>query len=153
MAGNKIEAKSLGSDMGTTTELEVGIDPSIKKRLAEIQKQMSDAQKNMKKTAPLIEAFNTKMKSGIKLQTDQIKYMQQVILDNKESQRILEEGFDEMCQLEEVVSEAEDACIIVTGDAFAGVKMTISGATMTLKKPCKYTRFIKDGADVKLSSI
>lgn len=153
MAGNKIEAKSLGSDMGTTTELEVGIDPSIKKRLAEIQKQMSDAQKNMKKTAPLIEAFNEKMKSGIKLQTEQIKYMQQVILDNKESQRILEEGFDEMCQLEEVVSEAEDACIIVTGDAFAGVKMTISGATMTLKKPCKYTRFVKEGADIKLSAI
>lgn len=152
-AGNKIEAKTLGSEMGSTTCVEVGVDPVVKRRLSELQKQMGEAQKIVKQTTPMIQALNQKIKMGIKLQPEQVKNFQTIIETNRKSQTLLEEGMEEMCHLEEEASGTDNAHIIITGEVFPGVKISISGATTTVKTPYKFSRFIKEGGDVKCINV
>lgn len=152
-AGNKVEAKTLGSEMGSATSIEVGIDPTVKKRLADLQKQMEDAQRVIKQTGPMIQALSQKLKLGMKLQPEQAKNFQLIIENNRKSQQILEEGMAEMCELEEQAAEATNACIIVTGDVFPGVKLSVSGATMTVKNPYKYSRFEKEDGELRSKPI
>ena len=152
-AGVKIEAKTLGSEMGSNTNVEVGVDPSVKKRLAELQKQCEEAQKTIQKTEPLLDALHKKMQSGIKLNPEQVQYFQNIVQNNKEAMKVLEDNMTEMCDLEVSVKDADAACIVVTGSVFPGVKITVSGASMTIHEPCKYSRFIKEAGDVKITAV
>lgn len=152
-AGTKIEAKTLGSEMGSTTVVEVGVDPTVKKRLADLQKQMEEAQRVIKQTTPMIQALSQKVKLGMKLMPEQAKNFQAIIDNNRLNQKILEDGMEEMCELEEQTAGADNASVVVTGEVYTGVKISISGVSMTVKSPYKYSRFIKEAGEVKCSAI
>ncbi len=78
-ATNLIKAKTFGSTMGTSTVLEVGADPSVKVRYAEVQKQVAELQKMVSSLDPIISTYIQKRKQGVKLTGEQLQYLASVV--------------------------------------------------------------------------
>ncbi len=152
-AGNKIEAKTIGSDMGAPTSVEVGVDPALKARRAKLIKDNEGLRATLARTEPVLLASVDRLKRGEKLPPDQLKKMQdlnKVIQGQKET---LSKNMEELAELElsfdnETVSE-----VVVTGIAYAGTHIMVSDATLTLKKDYHYCRFRREGADVRMLGI
>lgn len=151
-ATEKISCKTLGSEMGADTVVEVGIDPESKRRYQQLQKEMLDAQKNIKNMQPILLNFTTKMKNGEKLTPEQMKYVQSLAAANQQMTAIIENGQEELEQLEEVMRCEGQACVLVSENAYAGTKIAIGDASIVLRNSVKFCRFVKDRGDVKITS-
>ena len=56
-------------------------------------------------------------------------------------------------ELEEIVTEGANPCIIVSGDVYAGVKVTILDVSKYIKDSVSFCRFVREAGDVKITAI
>ncbi len=152
-AGNLVSVKTLGSDMGADTIVEVGIDPNIKVRVAELQKIINDAQKSLAQSKPVLESFAVKLKSGATLSMDQKMYMQTLLTEQKEKQTAMAEATQELEGYEALMEQSNSARVEVTGDVYAGTKICISDVSMVVKSSMTYCQFVKAEGDVKMRAL
>lgn len=149
-AGNIIEAKTIGSDMGVDTSIEVGVDPKLKLRFSKLQKDNAELQKNIARIEPVLVAVSQKLKKGEKLPPEQIKKMQELAAAVSAQKTQLKLNTEELGQLSMAFDTTTAAQVIVHGDAYPGTKIKISEEMMTLKSQYHYCRFIKDAGEVKM---
>lgn len=152
-AANLISVKTLGSDMGADTTVEVGADPSVKVRMAEIQKKIAEDKKTIEQNKPSIETFTQKMKSGVQLSMDQKMYFKTLLTEQKEKETELQELLAEYEELSGVFDSTTNARIEVRGDVYAGTKICISDVSMTVKNTMTYCQFKKEHGEVKMTSL
>lgn len=151
-AGNKIEAKNLGSDMGADTTVEVGIDPTTKARQAKLIKENEVLHATLARTEPVLIATLDRVKRGDKLPPDQVAKMQELNKAIQAQKQTLQNNMLELQQIEFAADEEENtvAEIVINGVAYAGTHLVVSDANLTLKKDYHYCRFRREGADVKM---
>ncbi|MCR4590091.1 MAG: FapA family protein [Lachnospiraceae bacterium] len=145
-----IEAKIIGSDMGGDTVLEVGVDPAVKERLAELKSENESLGKNAKKIQPVLLAMQQKLKKGEKLSPEQMKQVKALSEQLISCQKKFGENQKEINSLAEDLEGADDAVIAVKDVAFAGTRLTISDSTMVLKTAYNYCRFIRKHGEVSM---
>lgn len=151
-ATEKVSCKTLGSPMGADTVIEVGVDPESKRRYQELQKQMMEAQKNMKNIQPILLNLTERIKKGDTFTQEQTKYVQSLAAANQQMTQIIETSQAEMDHLEKAMQNDGQACVCVSEDAYAGTKITIGDASLSLRDSVKYCRFIKDRGDIRITS-
>lgn len=147
-AGEYIDVKTIGSTMGVDTIVEVGVDPNLREHYNNLNKETARIRKDITRLEPVIRAVGERLGRGEKLAIDQMKEAKQlskILAQNKEQ---LKSNMVEMAKLEIQFDNCSDAVIKVSGQAFPGTKLTVSGASLVLKTPYQYCRFIRDGADV-----
>lgn len=149
-ASNLVLVKTLGSSMGADTIVEVGIDPGMKAKVQQLQKQIMDNRKNIEKIHPVLNTFRQKMLQGIKLRPEQLKNVQDMIQKENQIQQELERDMAELSSLQQVMDESGHARIEVTGEVFSGTKICISDVSMVVKSSMSYCKFIKERGDVKM---
>ncbi|MCR4788033.1 MAG: FapA family protein [Lachnospiraceae bacterium] len=152
-ARSLIAVKTLGSEMGADTIVEVGVDPKIKARVQEIQKKVQDNKKSLEQSEPVLANFIKKMQSGVPLSKDQKMYMQTLLEESKIKKAELEELTTEYDSYQDILEGSNDARIQVTGDVYAGTKIVISDASMVVKSTMKYCQFKKVAGDVKMTAL
>lgn len=152
-ATNLISVKTLGSDMGADTIVEVGVDPTVKTRIAQLQKLIQDDKKSIEQNEPTIASFLAKMKGGANLSMDQKMYMQSLLTDQKAKKEEYEAAIQELESYEDLLDASNAARVEVTGDVFAGTKICISDVSMVVKTPMTYCQFKKIDGDVKMVSL
>ncbi|MBR4768608.1 MAG: DUF342 domain-containing protein, partial [Lachnospiraceae bacterium] len=152
-AGNLISVKTLGSDMGADTTVEVGADPQVKIRMAELQKKIAEDKKAMEQAAPSIANFTQKMKSGANLSLDQKMYIKTLLTEQKEREMELTALSQEYEELSKVFDTTSAARIEVRGDVYAGTKICISDVSMTVKTTMTYCQFKKEQGEVRMSAL
>lgn len=152
-ATNMVKVKTLGSDMGADTVVEVGADPNLKVRIQQLQKGIQDATKAIEQSKPTIANFMAKMQSGASLSMDQKLYVKSLIEEEKEKTAKLQEMREEYESLEQILDTTTDAVVEVTGDVYAGTKICISDVSMIVKTTMTYCRFKKIDGDVKMQSL
>ncbi|MCR5747167.1 MAG: FapA family protein [Lachnospiraceae bacterium] len=152
-AGNKIEAKTIGSDMGTATNIEVGIDPSLKARHISLIKKNEEIRVSLSRTEPVLLATVERLKKGEKLPPDQLKKMQELNKVIQQQKETMNKNMEELIQLEEIFDSDSIAEVVVYGTAFTGTHISVSDAHLTLKKDYQYCRFRREGADVRMAPI
>lgn len=152
-ATSLISVKNLGSQMGTDTMVEVGMDASVKEKAAELQKEIATINKELATVKPVLEGAKAKMAAGIKLSQDQLLQIQKLaLLCNQKTQR-LNECMEEYTQAQNEMENETQGQIIVTGDVYQGVKICIGDVSTTVKGGMKYCRFIKEAGEVKMAAI
>ena len=139
--------------MGTATIIEVGADPEAKKKQAILNKSVGDKSKSVSQMRQVLEATAMKIKTGVKLTPDQIKSMKLLQQQMTEQQAELQKELSELAALDESLKFDEGAHIDVRGTMYQGVALTISGATMTVKKEYTFCRLIKKGADIASTNL
>ncbi len=152
-AGNKVQVKTLGSEMGSDTIVEVGVDPTTKLNIQRLQKRVAELSKEIKTAQPILNAAAQKIAQGIRIHPDQIKYIQNLTIENKQRTEELETSLAELEALQKIYEQSAEAQVIVTGDVYAGTQICIGDLSMVVKSSLTYCRFVKQQGEIKAKAI
>lgn len=152
-ATNAVNVKTLGSAMGADTIVEVGTDPSLKAKIQELQKTNKELEKEVQLIQPVLEAFMEKINRRIKLPPDQVQQATQIAQEIKQKQEQMKEASLEIKKMHDLLYNNSSACVVVTGEVYAGTKIVISESSMIVRDTMQYCRFVKQQGDVKMTSI
>lgn len=149
----EINAKTLGSQMGTTTILEVGVDPALISRSRELEKKLNGLQEEKEKGEQIINLYKGKMQKGEQLSEDKLEQLKRAMVRSKKAEEEMEQYMEEFLQLKDEIEAYEGGRIVVNNLAYPGVKMTISNAVYQVKTETHYTQFVKENGEVHIKAI
>jgi hypothetical protein len=152
-AASLIQVKTLGSSMGADTVVEVGIDPGLKQKAQQLQKQIADNNKMIAQIHPVLSAMTQKLAQGVKLKPEQIKSLQEMLQKENQLKEAVERDTAEYESLQALMDESTAAKIEVSGEVFPGTRICISDVSMVVKNSMSYCRFTKERGDVKMSAL
>lgn len=147
-----IEAKTVGSNMGTATLLEVGVDPTIAEEYRRLEKQLPDLKAEKEKVGQTLVMLAKKLKQGGQLPVDKLILLKQ---SQKRVKEIDEETERITARLDALQNEMEmksSGTIKVAQTVYSGCKITISGAVYYVKTELSRARFVKDRGDVRIDA-
>lgn len=150
---NNVSVKTLGSSMGADTVIEVGVDPTLKSRIQQIQKEIAEATRVVKSVQPLLTATQQKLAKGIKLSPDQIQYMKSLIALSQLKKKEVESKTVEMEAMQDSLGNLTNASVNVTGVVFPGTKICIGDSSMIVQGQMQYCKFIRTGGEVKMTAL
>ena len=107
----------------------------------------------MAQVLPVIDAFKQKIAKGVKVTPDQIKTIKDMSDVATKLLKQRDENTEELDTLKDSLLSESKSQVIVKDVAFAGTKIGINDAYMTLKSDCQYCRFIKEKGDIKMTGI
>ena len=146
-AGRSIETEYAGTEMGTFTTLEVGIDPSKKERYLELSKQVSQGARELDDMKVIIDNYAGMLKRGEVIPRDKLLYVQTLALEYKNKKELLEPMREEMREIHLEMMASDRSYIAVTRTIHPGVNLSISDLSYSVKDKMNYCRFKKaDGA-------
>ncbi|MCR5627774.1 MAG: FapA family protein [Lachnospiraceae bacterium] len=143
-----IKAKTIGSDMGTDTVLEVGVDPVKKERAGDLQRENIEINKKMQQMQPMLLAIKQKIAAGVKIPPEQALGMKKLSDSFAAMSEQIKKNTIELGNLEDEMSQGGDAFIEVHEHAFPGTRLDISGSFMVLKTPYHYCKFVRERGEV-----
>lgn len=149
-ATGSINVKTLGSEMGADTIVEVGADPTIKERIKQLQQQITEDMKTLQMVQPILVSTKQKLAQGVRLSDEQIKYVQSLVLANEQKSRALEEANKELQELKKREVNSADTVVRVKGMVYPGTRICIGDVSMVVQKTSHYCRFIREKGDVKM---
>lgn len=150
---SEINAKTLGSQMGSTTLLEVGVDPSLVSRSRELEKKINSLEEEKTKAEQIVNLYKGKMQKGEKLAEDKMSQLRMAMSRLKKAETELEQYTEEYLQLKDEIEAYNGGRIIVTNLVYPGVKMTISNVIYQVKTETHYSQFVKEGGEVRIKAI
>ncbi|MCH5273159.1 MAG: DUF342 domain-containing protein [Lachnospiraceae bacterium] len=150
--GRLIEAKTIGSSMGTVTVLEVGVDPAIVEECHRLEKQIMELQAEKEKIEQTIVMLVKKIKSGEQLPMDKLVLLKQSQERVAEIDTIVEQNDKQLEELQDDMDMKGNSMIKVSQTAYSGCRITIGGAVYQVKTELAHARFVKDHGDVRIDS-
>ena len=152
-AGQKVEVRSLGSDMGTMTVVEVGVEPSKKERYSKLRDELTRKQKELDQIKPILVTFTQKINSGEELGKNKVAYVQQLAQQFRQIQELTNSLKEEFACLHQEISMGSDARVKVQNTVYPGVKITISDVSLTTKEERGFCQFIREGGEIVVKNL
>lgn len=149
-ATSLIDVKTLGSEMGTDTVVEVGISPVVKKRHKDLLDQIAVDMKIIERAVPILEAARDKYLAGRELSESQIENVKELSEVIKSKRIALAAAKEELFELDQLLSDEKPAQVIVQKVVYSGTKIIISDVSKIIKESMQYCRFIRFKGDVKM---
>lgn len=150
-ATGTINVKTLGSEMGADTIVEVGADPKIKERINQLQKQIIEDTKTLQTVQPILLSTKQKLAQGVKLSAEQIQYVQSLAATNQQKTQAVAEANKEIEELQKHVGNPAEAVVRVKGEVYPGTRICIGDVSMVVQKTSHYCRFVRERGDVKMA--
>ncbi|MBQ1682258.1 MAG: DUF342 domain-containing protein [Agathobacter sp.] len=148
-AKNVIEAENLGSNMGTPTMLEVGIEPEKKQRYLDLNKYIKEKTQELEDMQVIIANYGNLVKKGEHVPKDKLIYAQKLAEQYKEENAALLPLKEEIEAIHQEMLETDGSYVIVSQIAYPGVTIAISDISMNLKDNRSHTKFHKAEGEVK----
>lgn len=148
-AGRSIEVMYAGTQMGTFTTLEVGVDPEKKERYLELKKDVNKRAKELDDMKVIIDNYASMLKRGEVLPKDKLLYVQKMAMEYKTKKEELEPLRDEMRIIHIAMMESDRSYIAVTRTIYPGVVLSISDLGYNVKDQMNYCKFKKVDGEVK----
>ncbi|MGB9779323.1 DUF342 domain-containing protein [Caldanaerobacter sp.] len=145
VAGREIYAAIVGSKMGTYTELQVGIIPQKRLKIAELIYQIEEnrsAMEKLRKIISYLEKFEKLPPEKQEIKEKAEKSLEELSYTNHH----LEE---ELRILNEEIKTSSSGIVKVLDTIFPGTKLVIDDAVLKIKEPIKYAMFVKKEDEVK----
>lgn len=151
-SGSMVSAKTIGSAMGTSTCIEVGIEPAIIAEYHELGKEQENMRDEQEKNLQVLMALAKRIKLGEKLPPDKLLQFKKANEARDRMTKYEEEIVERMKVLKESIDNYEGGIVKVSSTAHPGVKLTISNAVYYVKNETSYCRFVKSEGDVKMEA-
>ncbi|MGP1612532.1 MAG: DUF342 domain-containing protein [Catonella sp.] len=143
-----IRIKNAGSEMGTKTNLEVGVDPALLLQYKNLQNKIEETVQRMEMAGKSIELYSRKLNNGEKLTPEKLSHFRVLAEEYKRDNDNIGFMQEEFLTLHEEI-ETQDGGVIEVGNiVYPGVKIAVVDAVLYIRDILKSVRFIKDGADV-----
>lgn len=149
MAAEKLCVKTLGSEMGASTIVEVGANPKLKELYQQLQKNVAENQKIIRSTDSIIASYSEKRAKGVQLKQEQMEYLKSVILLGNNKKKELQNDQDKIEEIQEKLSIQNDAFVEVRGQVFPGTKIIIGELSMVVQSTNHFCKFEKVRGNVK----
>lgn len=152
-SGTMISVKTAGSQMGTMTLLEVGIDPRVIEEFREIEKKMASMLADKDKFVQALTLFRKKMESGIQISEDKREYLIKVTQSNIVLETQINEAKKRYDELRIEMEGNSSGTIKVQDTVFPGTKIVISNVNYFVRDAVQHSKFIRDRADIKVTPL
>jgi len=149
-SGTMISVKTAGSQMGTATLLEVGIDPAIVEEFHELEKKMAALLTEKEKVTQNFTAFRKKLEQGGQITEERVKYLRQITQTNILLDAQIKELRKRYEQLRLEMDTQSSGSIIVSDVVYPGTKMIISNVIYYVREKIHHSKFIRDRADIRI---
>lgn len=150
--GKIIIAKVIGSHMATPTDLEVGIDPTVREDYKKAKDEMVSSESDIKKADQAIVLLK-KLEAAGALTPEKKEILTKSLRTKIFLSSRLEELKREIEGLEEKLKQDGDGKIRGTSFIYPGVKVTIGTCVMYVKENLQYCTLYRDGADIRVGAI
>ncbi len=151
---NRIEMKTAGSTMGTTTALEVGVDPKLVEKYRLIEKEIEQLNGEREGLVRNLGILKKRMDANHgKMDPEKMELLKKSSARVQEIDGLLEQKNQEYEAMEEEIGNQSDGRIIVQDTAYPGVKLTISNVTNFIHTETQHCAFVRDGADIRVRPI
>ena len=147
-ATNLVEVKTLGSELGANTIVEIGINPETKRRYQYLENLLEEGTRFIDARQPIINAAMKKVMSGCKMDAKHVKHIQELSTEITLKKKEMETERKELEELLELMNVGSEAQIVVRDKAYPGTKIVISDVSKMIKTPVHYSRFVKMQGDV-----
>lgn len=142
-AGEFIDADTIGTNMGTSTNLEVGVDPERKERFIGLSKQAEKIQKDMEDDKVILANYTAILRKGQKLPTDKMAYVQKLAVKLKSEQEMLAPIKEEMSKIYSEMMASNRSYVIVRRSIYPGVCVAISDLSLQVREVYSCCKFKK----------
>jgi len=150
VVGNKIEAKIIGSNMATVTEIEVGVDPVLLEEYKVAVKEIEEANEQFKQTE---KAISILQKMDISKMTDDKKKM---LMDAIRSKIVLKSRINENQQkIDKIMPrlKQKNGRVSASNVIYSGVKVTINDAVMYVRDDIQHCSLINNRGKVSIGAL
>lgn len=151
-AGYSVVANEIGSNLGISTRIEVGIDPIVRERLKILEAQIKLDEENIKKlTKVLIELRKLMKKSGGKLPPDKLEMfmkVSQTLINLRESLDRNRKEFEIL--KEDSEKKAKNAQIIAKNVLYPGVEISIFDRKFYVERILKKAIVFYQDGEIKI---
>jgi len=148
-AKNIIEADTVGSTMGNSTLLEVGIEPEKKQRYIDLNKHIKEKIVDLEDMQVIIANYGNMVKKGEHVPKDKLAYANQLADQYKQETAALEPLKAEVAAIQAEMLESDQSFVQVMRTAYPGTTVAISDLSLTLKDERSHTKFHKAEGEIK----
>lgn len=149
-SGTLISVKNAGSHMGTSTLLEVGIDPHVLDEYRELEKKIATLKSEKDRVMQTIAMIRKKMQTGTNISHDKLQSLKQITQASIQLNTQLAEAKERYDILSVEVEGNEAGMIKIQDTAYPGTKIIISNIVYYVKDPIHHSKFVRDRADIKV---
>ena len=115
-----------------------------------MQEELTEIQKVIKKTQPILTSFAEKRAKGVQFSPEQVKYIRSLVTLTEAKKRELVEKNAKWEELHAAFEGQNEAFVEVIGEAFPGTVIIIREVSMSLRSSYQHCRFRRIGGDVKM---
>ncbi|TCK97920.1 hypothetical protein EDC19_0322 [Natranaerovirga hydrolytica] len=151
-SGTEVQAKTLGSHMGTVTNVEVGVDPTIIDEYNQAEKDIKNIKEEQVKMDQIIKLLKSKQQKNGTLDPDKLKMLQDATRNKIFLQGKLKTSMKKHQDLDELLENQDMGKVKVMNKVYPGVRITICNAKLFVKDENHYCTYYKDRADIKTTS-
>lgn len=149
--GKEISAKVIGSYMSTVTEIEVGVDPSLKERYKIAKEELLKLEEDIKKADQAINILK-KFEAAGNLTSKKKEMMVKSVRTKVYFSNRINELRREILDIEQRLQEEANGRIKVFNVIYPGTKVSIGTSTMYIKENLKYCTLYREGADIRVGN-
>ena len=143
-AGLEVSCNILGSEMGTKTEVIVGLPPEQLEKRKVFTTEIKRLEENLERIEPNL-ALLKKMEAAGQLDDNKRGMMMNLTKMKFQIQAGLEGMKKELAELDEQLALVRDKGIVRVKDiCYGGVLISVRGLKYIVNEPCKFTSFIAD---------
>ena len=143
-----IIAKVIGNTMGTATTVGAGVDPSAKRRLEELKKELETLGNNKLQLNQVITVLRKKQDMEGTLSKDKQELQQKSTRNLLLIEKELIEKKKEYAELKQQIVEDDNARIKVSDTIYNGVKLVFGDQFLFIKEKNCHCQYAKERADI-----
>lgn len=146
---DEIKANVIGSPMATITELEVGLNPEMRKKYDALKQEQKGNVDNLAKVTQAVDLL-TKIGQNMELSFEKQELLTKSIQAKLQLTEKIEIGNNQIKELEIYLDELSKGKIKVSDVIYPGTRITIGSSMMHVKDPLKYLTLYRSNAEVKI---
>ncbi|NJD02283.1 MAG: DUF342 domain-containing protein [Ruminiclostridium sp.] len=150
--GKEVVAKVIGSHMATVTDIEVGIDPSLRESYKALKEELNTLESDVKKAEQAITILK-KLEIACALTPEKQEMLTKSVRTKVFFSNRIIEIKEEMQRIEVNLQKDAFGKIKCLSYIYPGTKVTIGTCIMYVRENLQYCTLYRDGADVKVGSI
>lgn len=144
LAGEEIQARSIGTKLGMKTEVSVGVNPEIRRELSNLSEQLTQKQRQLKMVSNGLTRFKMELQAGKTFTPEEHQRIQKLI----EAHQLLKDEVatieQKKADLEAVVANSKRGRIVAYDRVYPGVKVSIGKDSLVvpdeIQNVCFYLR-------------
>ncbi|MBQ8147679.1 MAG: DUF342 domain-containing protein [Lachnospiraceae bacterium] len=147
-ARNLIDVKTMGNQMGTITNVKIGIDASVLDNLKAMEEEYAENIESIDKCKQVLVLFKKRLASGQKIPPDKVAVIQAAGND-KQSLEARQEELEKQIEETKLLLESSNKGRLKVSDTIhSGVRIMIGNSMYVVKDELKYCQFHIRGGEI-----